>query len=76
MGVLVGFTKLMLSSLFYNHTVMLDLHRLAVSNQSELWYTPGGKYTVDDFYEGWDNIMKVGVWSMVVSVWHAVFLGE
>jgi len=38
---------------------MLDMHRLSLFDQGELWYTPNGKYTVDDFYLGWSNILTV-----------------
>ena len=44
---------------------MLDMHRLSVFEQGELWYTPDGKYTMDDFYTGWGNIMAVS--SFMVS---------
>ena len=38
---------------------MLDMHRLSLFDQGELWYTPDGKYTMDDFYTGWNNILTV-----------------
>jgi len=49
-----------LLSLSLINTVMPDMHRLGVFKQSELWYN--GNYTVDEFYQGWGNIMEVSHW--------------
>lgn len=37
--------------------VLLDMHRLNSSAQTDLWYD--SQYDLDDLLEGWDNILTV-----------------